>query len=69
MKPGHFALAMLLILGMCAITVAQDNSQAANTDALAAAARRARQEHKDQAKAAKVYTNDNMPSNATISFV
>lgn len=73
MKTGRFALAILLALGMGAITVAQDNSEAAgqssNTDALAAAARRARQEHKEQSKAAKVYTNDNMPSNATISFV
>ncbi|HKQ87288.1 MAG TPA: hypothetical protein VJS43_11045 [Candidatus Acidoferrales bacterium] len=73
MKTGHFALAMLLVLGMGAITMAQDNSQSAaqssSTDPLAAAARRARQERKDQPKAAKVYTNDNLPTNATISFV
>jgi len=71
MKTGHFALAMLLALSMSAITVAQDNSQATGqpADALAAAARSARQQHKDQPKAAKVYPNDNMPSNATISFV
>jgi hypothetical protein len=72
MKTGRFALAMLLALGVGAITLAQDNSEAAgqsSTDALAAAARRARQERKDQPKTAKVYTNDNLPSNATISFV
>jgi hypothetical protein len=73
MKTGHFALAMLLALGLGGVAAAQDNSQGAGqsstADPLAAAARQARQERKEQPKAAKVYTNDNLPTNATISFV
>ncbi len=82
MRTGHFALAILLAFGMGAITAsAQDNSaptgqsaasagsQAAQPDPLAAAARRAREQQKNAPKAAKVFTNDNLPTNATISFV
>jgi len=82
MRTGHFALAILLAFGVGAITArAQDNSaatpqsgasagsQVAQPDPLAAAARRAREQQKTAPKAAKVYTNDNLPTNATISFV
>lgn len=77
MKTGHFALVIVLAFGVCAIaTTAQDGSQrqnsaqaAAQADSLAAVARQARAERKDQPKAAKVFTNDNLPTNATISYV
>lgn len=76
MRTGHFALAMLLALGIGPITApAQGNSQngaqapTQPADSLAAAARRAREERKDKPTAAKVYTNDNLPTNSTISFV
>ena len=69
MKTGHFACALLLVLGTGAIaTLAQDAAQP-QTDTLAAAARRAREEKKAQPSAAKVYTNDDLPTNATISYV
>jgi biotin carboxylase len=38
-------------------------------DPLAAAARRAREEKKDQAKPAKVFTNDNLPTTGGVSAV
>jgi hypothetical protein len=82
MRTGHFALAILLAFGMGAITAAAQNnsasagqsaasagSQTAQPDPLAAAARRAREAQKNEPKAAKVYTNDNLPTNATISVV
>lgn len=78
MKTGYFALAMLLAFGVGAMgsraqegspSAGQNGAQAAQTDSLAAAARQARADRKDQPKAAKVFTNDNLPTNATISYV
>lgn len=75
MKTGYFALVILLTFGGGATaTKAQqaetaNQAQSAEADPLAAAARHVREERKDQPKAAKVYTNDNLPTNGTISYV
>jgi hypothetical protein len=45
------------------------DSVPAKPDPLVAAARRAREEKKDQAKSAKVFTNDNLPTTGGISAV
>ncbi len=45
------------------------DSAAAKPDPIVAAARRAREEKKDQAKPAKVFTNDNLPTTGGVSAV
>lgn len=52
-----------------ASSASQSKTSAAQQDPLAAAARRAREERKNAPKAAKVYTNDNMPTAGGISAV
>jgi hypothetical protein len=69
MRTGHLALAAMLAFGAGAFTAAAQDSSAPQQDALAAASRRALEAKKDQAKSAKVFTNDNLPTNAAISFV
>jgi hypothetical protein len=51
------------------ITVSSDSTQAPapQQDALAAAARKAREQKKESAKAGKVFTNDNIPTSGGIS--
>lgn len=64
MKLAKWGLAILLV-SPCAIATAraQDASQSGQQqDALALAARRAREQKKDEAKAAKVWDNDNIPT-------
>jgi hypothetical protein len=56
-------LASLLTIPLAASAQSQDASQSdQQQDPLAAAARRAREQKKDQPKAAKVWDNDNIPS-------
>jgi hypothetical protein len=66
MKLAKWGLAILLaspaIIPALASAQPQDTSQSSQPDPLAAAARRAREEKKDQPKAAKVWDNDNIPS-------
>ncbi|MGB8543447.1 MAG: hypothetical protein WCD49_17590 [Candidatus Acidiferrales bacterium] len=50
-------------------TAQSSDSTPAKPDPLVAAARRAREEKKDQAKSAKVFTNDNLPTTGGISAV
>jgi hypothetical protein len=69
MRTGHLALAAMLAFGAGAFTAAAQDSSAPQQDALAAASRRALEAKKDQAKSAKVFTNDNLPTDAAISFV
>lgn len=75
-RTGQFALAVLLAFGIGATTAraqsegAPDNAAGnPQTDSLATASRRALAQKKEQSKAAKVYTNDNLPTNATISIL
>jgi hypothetical protein len=56
-------LASPLTIAALASAQSQDTGQSSQQDPLAAAARRAREEKKDQPKAAKVWDNDNIPSN------
>jgi DNA repair exonuclease SbcCD ATPase subunit len=67
MKLAKWGLAILLVSPLAIPSLApaqsQDSSQSGRQDSLAAAARRAREEKKDQPKAAKVWDNDNIPSN------
>ena len=76
MRTGHFAwvVAFGLLAGSAAIAQqAQPNAatvQSGQEDALAAAARRAREQKKTQTKTpAKVYTNDSLPTTGTINVV
>ena len=69
MRTGCFALAAMLAFGASTFTTGAQDSTAPQQDALAAASRRALEAKKDQAPTAKVFTNDNLPTNAKISFV
>jgi hypothetical protein len=67
MKLAKWGLAILLVSPIAMVSAApaqsQDSTQSGQQqDALAAAARRAREQKKDQPKAAKVWDNDNIPS-------
>jgi hypothetical protein len=75
MKIAHWGLGILLVMPMgIAVGQAQPPSQDAQapapTDALAAAAKQAREAKKDQPKPARVWDDDTVPkSNAAISVV
>jgi hypothetical protein len=74
MKLAKWGLAILLASPIAIVPAvsaqSQDSAQGQQQDALAAAARRAREEKKDQPKAAKVWDNDNIPSSpGTVSVV
>lgn len=67
MKLAKWGLAILLLSPIAMVSSAsaqsQDGAQSGQQqDSLAAAARRAREQKKDQPKAAKVWDNDNIPS-------
>ena len=66
MRLAEWGLAILLAAPLAIPAVAsaqsQDSSQSGQQDSLAAAARRAREEKKDQPKPAKVWDNDNIPT-------
>jgi hypothetical protein len=68
MKLAKWGLAILLASPLTIPSLAsaqsQDTAQSGQQDPLAAAARRAREQKKDQPKAAKVWDNDNIPSGA-----
>jgi hypothetical protein len=70
MKIAHAALIVLLVspLGIASARPQQDTSSPSDqqpTDSLAAAARRTRDQKKDQPKPAKVWDNDNIPTKGT----
>jgi hypothetical protein len=75
MKIAHWSLCILLSMPMGiaagqAQPAAQDAQAPAPTDALAAAAKQAREAKKDQTKPARVWNDDTIPkSNAAISVV
>src|SRR5690242_7367067 len=62
-------IAAMAAAGANASQNAASQSSSTTKDSLAAASRRAREEQANQPKASKVYTNDNMPTNATINVV
>ncbi|HEX4004413.1 MAG TPA: hypothetical protein VHX36_17295 [Candidatus Acidoferrales bacterium] len=66
MRLAKWSLAILLAaplaIPFAACAQSQDSAQSSQQDSLAAAARRAREEKKDQPKPAKVWDNDNIPS-------
>ncbi|HTX16778.1 MAG TPA: hypothetical protein VMD77_15865, partial [Candidatus Baltobacteraceae bacterium] len=75
MKLAKWGLAILLASPLAMVPGApaqsQDSAQSGQQqDSLAAAARRAREQKKDEPKAAKVWDNDNIPSSpGTVSVV
>lgn len=73
MKLAPWGLAILLVVPLGSVSARPQQSSAdsaqSQQDSLVAAARRAREQQKQQPKAAKVWTNDNIPSNNGISVV
>lgn len=68
MKIAHFGLWMLLAVPLACASAAPAPA-APSQDTLAAAARRAREEQKNQPKAAKVWDNDNIPKAGGVNVV
>jgi hypothetical protein len=73
-KAGGYVLVILPVLGLGGIVAIarqqqqqsqQDSSQQSTGDALADAARKAREQKKEEPKPKKVYTNDNIPGGGT----
>ena len=70
MRTGYWVSVIVLAASAATLgqtCLAQDSQNSGQTDSLAAAARRARQQKKD--KPGTVFTNDNLPENGSISVV
>jgi hypothetical protein len=70
MKIAHYGLIMLMAAPLACATAGRASAQASQAqDSLAAAARRAREQQKEQGKPAKVWDNDNIPSSGGVDVV
>jgi colicin import membrane protein len=69
MTIARWAFTVFLLTPLVAALVARTAWAQDQDDSVAAAARRAQEQRKDQPKAAKVYDNDNIPTNGPISVV
>jgi len=69
MKIAHWGLGILLVLPLGVVAGQQQSSQQAPADPIAEAARRAREQKKDETKATHVWNNDDIPKTNGVSVV
>ena len=69
MKIAYWGLGILLVMPLCGVAGQQQSSQQSAADPVAEAARRTREEKKDQAKTPHVWNNDDIPKTNGVSVV
>jgi hypothetical protein len=69
MKIAHWGLGILLVLPAGVVAAQQQSTQQAPVDPVVEAARHAREQKKDEAKAPHVWTNDDVPKTNGVSVV
>jgi hypothetical protein len=69
MKIARWGLGILLVMPLGVVAGQQQSSQQAPADPVAEAARRAREQKKDEAKAPHVWNNDDIPKTNGVSVV